>query len=431
MAAPRILETLGLAISECGSDRLVVAFSGGLDSSVLLHGLVSLDMPFELRAIHVNHGLHPDAAEWEAHCEATCRAWHVPLDVARLALTAGPSDEQRAREARYEAFAEHTLVGDCLLLAHHLDDQVETILLRLLRGAGSAGIAGMPRRRPLGQGELLRPLLELPRSALEGYAHDAGLAWVDDPSNESERFDRNYLRHRVLPVLAARWPGYRRVMARSSELMEDTAAIMREIADGDMRTRLGGEGTLCIGDLQRLSELRQLNLLHGWLASNGIRTPSRRRLRELARQCESGEDRMPCIRFGDVEIRRYRNALHVVRSYTANHEARLEWCPPQPARWCGGTLWAEPTTGGGLARAGFARLVVRARSGGERVRAAGRPTKPVKKLLQEAHVPPWLRFRLPLLHVGDELVAAPGVFIGEGWQAQAVEPGWEIRWRPD
>ncbi|MEE9255135.1 MAG: tRNA lysidine(34) synthetase TilS, partial [Pseudomonadales bacterium] len=412
----RILEALTAALDELAARRLVVGFSGGRDSSVLLHALVKLQASSALAALHVNHGLHRDADDWQRHCESICRAWGVPLKVVRLGLVSGPNAEQRARKARYAAFSEHTCTGDCLLLAHHRDDQVETMLLRLMRGGATVGMAAMPRRRAIGRGELARPLLELPGTELQRYARDCELSWVDDPSNESEQFDRNYVRHRILPLLEQRWPGYRQVMARTAALMGDAARLMREISDEDMCTRLGVDGSLAIGDLHNLSELRQLNLLHGWLTSHEVLTPSRNRLRELVRQSKSGVDAQPCVLFGEVEIRRFRDALHVVRPHVGGTDEQMRWRPPERARWCGGTLWAQPVVGHGLLRDAVSELEVRARRGGERVSPSGRVTRPLKKLLQEAHVPPWLRFRLPLAHVGEALVVVPGVLVSEGWQ---------------
>lgn len=427
-----ILEPLRSALAEHRAGRSIVGFSGGLDSSVLMHGLVSLCPKTELRALHVNHGLDARADAWEAHCRRVCSAWAVPLDVVKLDLARGAGLEQRARDARYAAFAGRMRAGDRLLLAHHRDDQIETIFLRLMRGGGAVGVAGMPRQRRIGAAVLVRPLLDVSRAEIERYARDVGIEWVEDPSNESEHFDRNYIRHRLLPIVEARWPGYRQVMARSSALLEDAALLMREIAAEDMRGRLLDDGRLSVGDLDRLSELRQLNLLRGWLARHDVPTPSRNRLHELLRQCASGGDRGPCVRFGMREVRRYRDALHVVRPFEGIDERpTARWSPPDRLDWCGGALWAERCEGGGLRAEGLDSLDVRIRRQGERVRPSGRPTRPLKKLLQEACVPPWLRFRLPVLVVGDEAVAVPGVFVAEGWQARGKEPGWKIHWRAD
>lgn len=426
-----VLEALKATLSQLAPRRLVVAFSGGRDSTVLLHGLVSLAPRGEVGALHVNHAMQPDADAWQRHCESICRDWGVPLKTVGVHVVSGPGAEQRAREARYAALAEHTCAGDCVLLAHHLDDQVETMLLRLMRGGATLGLAGMPRRRPLGGGELVRPLLDVTGAEILAHARAFDLSWVNDPSNESEHFDRNYLRHRVLPLLEQRWPGYRRVMARNSALMVEAAALMSEIADADMHARLGPDGALAIADLEGLSDLRQQNLLRGWLGVHGVQTPSRNRLRELVRQSGSRRDGQPCVRFGEVEIRRFRDALYVTRPY-ADHEAEpLRWQPPQRAAWCGGTLWARPVVGRGLRHDAALEFEVRRRHGGERLRPSGGRTRELKHVLQEARVPPWLRGRLPLVFAGETLVAVAGVCVGEGWQAREGEPGWEICWHAD
>lgn len=252
-----------------------IAFSGGLDSTVLLHLLAHLatteSLP-ALSAIHVHHGLQAVADAWPQHCRSVCASLGVPLQIVRVQVQPGASLERAARDARYHAFTEVTRPDDVLLTAQHRDDQAETLLFRLLRGAGVRGLSGMPRQRPLGEGHLLRPLLDVTRAELEAYANEHGLSWIEDPSNEDRQYSRNYLRHQVFPALTRRWPQAVATMARSAAHLTEAQGLLEELADMDLREASSvsefawlGLRSLELASLVQLSAARQRNALSHWL----------------------------------------------------------------------------------------------------------------------------------------------------------------------
>ncbi|MDG4605564.1 MAG: tRNA lysidine(34) synthetase TilS, partial [Candidatus Contendobacter sp.] len=249
------------------SHRLIVGYSGGMDSHVLLHLLAmqrELWPERTLEAIYVDHGLHPASAVWGGHCARVCRELNVPFRTLRIDARPAPgeSPEAAARQARYAALAAALEPDAALLTAHHRDDQAETLLLQLLRGAGPHGLAAMPEAARLGQGRLLRPLLNVDRAALLAYAHTQQLQWIEDASNADTGFDRNYLRHRILPLLRERWPAANRVLARSARLCAETAGWLDAEADADLaRVMTARPDALSVPALRELSELRQRNLL--------------------------------------------------------------------------------------------------------------------------------------------------------------------------
>lgn len=262
--------------------RLCVALSGGLDSVALLAACVDLrtsHATLSVRAVHVHHGLQPEADDWQARCEELCRRLDVSLEVVRLALAPrrGESVEAEARDARYAAFAERLAFGEALLTAHHEDDQLETVLLQLMRGAGVAGLAAMPAVTALGAGLHARPMLRVPRDAVRGYAAERGLTWVDDPMNASERFGRGYLRARVTPALKARWPAAGRSVGRSARHLGEAQRLLDDLAAIDADAVSDGE-CLRVEPLLLLSRPRQANLLRWWLRRRGLRLPNAARL---------------------------------------------------------------------------------------------------------------------------------------------------------
>jgi tRNA(Ile)-lysidine synthase len=266
-----------------GITEIAVGYSGGLDSSVLLDALARLReaAPWRLRAVHVNHGLSPHARAWQEYCAAACAALDVPLSIhaVEVARRARLSREEEARRARYRVLRAAPV--DLIALAHHADDQAETLLLQLLRGAGPRGLAGMPR---LAVGEqrpwLWRPLLGLPRSALERYARARGLGWIDDESNADIALKRNFVRHRVMPVLAQGFPAPATTLARAATLQAEAAALLGALGRGDLAAA-SHDGVIDCRLVAALPRERQANLLREWLAGHGMRAPSAARLRAL------------------------------------------------------------------------------------------------------------------------------------------------------
>jgi tRNA(Ile)-lysidine synthase len=414
------------------ADRLVVGLSGGVDSVVLLDCLrrARRKLAVRLAALHVNHGLSRNAGRWEAFCRRCCRERGVPFRSVKVRVARGDSVEAAARAARYGAFAREA--ADYVVLAQHQDDQAETVLLALLRGAGVKGLAAMPLVRT--DPRILRPLLDVTRREILEYAKKRKLTWVEDESNQDITFHRNFIRHEVLPVIARRFPGYRGTLARSARHLAEAARVLDEVAAADAAGQLDGE-TLAVEALRRLPAARARNLLRFFLASRGAGMPGAERLEEALRQALTAkQDARVLVEIGSFELRRHEGRLHVVPKLP----------PPRPGyvrRWrgerrlqlpeLGGLLAMERSRGAGLsaARLRGRPVTVRLRRGGERLQPdERRPRRSLKNLLQEARVPPWERGRLPLVFSGRDLVWAPGIGVDCAFQAArgeaAVQPTW-------
>ena len=406
--------------------RRWVALSGGLDSTVLLHLLSAEGEP--VSAVHVHHGLSPNADDWADHCAELADSLGVPLVTRQVVVDTAAGVEAGARDARYGEFHHLLEPGDQLLLAHHGDDQVETFFLRLLRGAGPQGLSGMRSARPLGQGTLLRPLLGVARSDLEAYAREHELSWIEDESNRDPRFDRNYLRARVLPLLSERWPLRQRVQ-RAARNLEESAVLLQELAESDLRDcrrrpeRLGE--SVALEGFIALRPERRRNLLRSWAESLGGVWPSAPQLAELEQQLASADpDRLPAVPVGRMVARRFRDRLfltpalpEVLQSYSSSWDGQ---CLMQLAGR--GSLKGLPGWPVGQYRVAF-------RQGGERARPLERQhSQTLKKLLQEYGLEPWLRDRVPLIFEGDRLLAVGDLFLCDGWEGDA--PHGLPDWRP-
>jgi tRNA(Ile)-lysidine synthase len=417
---------------------LVVAFSGGLDSTVLLHAFAAeaAARARGLRALHVQHDLQPGAADWAAHCQSLCREWQIECEVrtVQVARNSGLGLEAAAREARYAAFAASLAPGETLALAQHRDDQAETVLLRLLRASGSDGLAAMHARRQLGQSRLWRPLLDTPRSVLLEYARTHGLRWLEDPSNADTRHDRNFLRHRALPLLAERWPGASAALARSARLLSEDAVLLGEEAARRLQAvRTADAHTLDARALLELSPAWRARVLRHWFEALGLPSPAGRAFTRIDSELLlSRHDAQPEMRWAGVCLQRWRGLLHV--------ELRTPAMAPHFAcDWNGGARLQLPD-GGSLELLPAAQLPeslaplrVVARQGGERIRLPGRAhSHALKDCLQRAGLPPWLRRRLPLLRAPDdnEVLAAGDAIVSARWQAECAPRGLRLRWLP-
>jgi tRNA(Ile)-lysidine synthase len=424
---------LGAALAEHADPgaSVAIALSGGIDSMVLLDAAaaVAVRHPFTLSAIHVHHGLSPNAERWADFCAAQCAAHQVPLTTHRLRLSRerGLSLEAQARNARYERLSAADV--DVIALAHHADDQAETVLLQLLRGAGPLGLAAMPVFRP-GRPALLRPLLGFARETLAIYASARDLAWIEDESNADRRHARNLIRCDIAPLLAAHFAGYPATLVRAARNQAEAAALADDLAALDAAGAVDATG-LSRARLAALSPARARNLLRWFLRGEGLRPPSEARLSEMLRQLvDAGEDARIRIGQDRAEIGRHRGRVAVHAPAAAPYE-RI-WDGETEVRLPGGTLVFERSLGAGLAAAKLARVTLRSRGGGERIRlAANRPTHAVKKLLQDARMPPWERASLPLIWSGDELAAVPGIGVALPFQAAPDEAGWTVDWRPE
>ena len=359
-----------------------VAYSGGLDSHVLLHALVSLRerLDADIGAVHVNHSLQVDADRWEDQCRRVCEDLGVSYVSLRVDASAakGDSQEAAAREARYTALAAYLPAGECLLSAQHQDDQAETLLLQLLRGSGVNGLAAMPMQSELGRGQLLRPLLDLTRRQLQAYAEANGLRWIEDPSNSDMAFDRNFLRERIIPVLQQRWPAAAAALSRSAAHCAEAAALLARMAGEDLAyIQAEGGARVSLTRLVALPLERQRNVLRYWLRQTTGAAPSSAVLARLLNDVlQSRPDAAPCVRWGRHEVRRYRDDLYLLKQRPeADSSTVLQWRLAEPLTLpdSGGVLNARPKTGCGLRASAIESAVqVSWRRGGERCLPVGR-----------------------------------------------------------
>lgn len=429
--------------------NLWVGLSGGLDSCVLLHALVALQLPVTVRALHINHQLSPHADQWQQHCADLCKRWQVPLVAERVNVNRqGKGLEDAARAARYAVFERYLQSGDILLTAHHADDQTETLLLRLVRGAGPRGLAAMARQRPLGAGSLYRPLLGFSRAELQAYAEAQQLSWIDDESNLDVHYDRNFLRHKVIPLLHQRWPQLQRRFQQSADLCADSEILLAELAAGDllqadMRPERAGQ-SINLAVLHQWSAARRHNLLRYWLRGQGFDLPEQSHLAQFEQQFIAGrQDAETAVSWGNLMLHRYRGRLYAEtrfggkkgdcapltrQSFTlAAQSCRVELAG-------GGVLdfaYCERVTEPGYLRTDLPDLSLRWRQGGERCQPEGRAhSQTLKKLLQEYALEPWWREQLPLIYCGEQLAAAGDLWVCKGFAASPGQPGYRLSWQP-
>ncbi|NWG88100.1 MAG: tRNA lysidine(34) synthetase TilS [Hydrogenophilaceae bacterium] len=416
---------------------MCVGLSGGLDSVVLLHSLKALrgDLNFVLSAVHVDHGLSPNAGAWAGFCERLCADWQVPLTVARVQVKqAGKQGlEAAARTARYAAFAEQ--VGDDIVLAQHRDDQAETVLHQLLRGAGVKGLAAMPAERNLAAGpmRLLRPLLDLDRTDLQAYAEAHGLAYVEDESNLDPGYTRNFLRHHVLTEIERRFPAYRSTLARAARHFADCDQLLDDLARADAEHAIA-DGCLMVSGLAALSPARARNLLRFYLIGQGWPAPPADWLAEALDQLiHARPDAELRLRLAGRSLARYRDRIHVLDVLPEAEMTERLWQGEAVLTLPGyGQLEFARAQGQGIsaARLDQAPVSVGPYEGGGEIRPdCRRPRRTAKKLMQEAAVPPWERRQLPALYCGAQLVWLAGVGVDCDFQAGPDEPGWLISWR--
>lgn len=421
--------------------RWIVAYSGGVDSHVLLllcqRFLASLDCPPELIALHVNHQLQDDADRWQLHCQQQAEALGIPFVAESVHVVCGPQQslEEQARLARYACFEHQLNRGDVLLMGHHQDDQAETVMLRLLRGSGSKGLRAMREHRSIAAGQLHRPLLTIRRQAIEVFARREGLVWVEDPSNQHSHFDRNFLRATCLPIIEQRWPGYRQTLARVATLSADSWQLQKELAVLDFE-RFGwqsGQASLPITALSTLSPARQKNLLRYWFAQRHLPAPSVGQLEQvLSAVMGAAEDAEPLVTWPGVEVRRFAGRLYCMTALAAvDHSQCFDVNDNQALIIEGvGQIHFSRQLGAGVRY--DQRLMLCFRQGGERIRPAGRSgSRSLKKLLQDLSIPTWWRRRLPLLKVDGQLVAVADRVIDQAWLVAPDQYGLVMTWQPE
>lgn len=437
---PRLSDALEQCVAGVGSPvpGLLVALSGGLDSTVLLAALIAgrdAGHRTPLRAIHVDHGLHADSARWSEHCRAQAAALQVPFEQAGVDARPrhGESPEAAARVARYALLAGRLMPGEVLLTAHHADDQLESVLLQWLRGGGVRAVAGMQALGRFAAGWHARPLLGFTREELAAWAEQSGLQWLADPSNLDPRFDRNYLRLEVLPAIRRRWPAAARtagrVAAHAAELLEMEAAI----ASADLALAADGRA-LSLRRLEFLPPARQRWVLRAWLRAQHLPVPAQSTLAAAMHDvAAAAPDRVPCTNWPGARLYRYRDRLYAEPE--ASCVARLgggDWSPGRVLDLGElGELELVPATGAGLSRERCPVLLQVAMPGrGERLVPAGAShARPLRKWLQERGVLPWRRAQLPVVRCDGEIVAVGDLACAARYAARPGEPSWAVAWR--
>jgi len=405
-----------------------LAYSGGVDSQVLLHLLKQSKL--NVSAVYIDHGLQAESSEWSKHCEYQCKQLNVPFQSISVNAQAGKgeSPEAAARSARYNAFKKILKPDMCLLTAQHQDDQAETVLLQLLRGGNAAGVAAMPKISAFEKSWHCRPLLNVSQQAILDYAQKNNLIWVEDPSNQQQNYDRNYLRHSVIPVIQQRWSAVNKTLFVFAQQQAENVQLLDELAKIDLRSVLLKPDQLSIFQLNKLSDARLRNTLRYWIKQNQSPLPSRAVLQQIVSQLQNdSHDTHSLVSWAGVEVRRFRDALYLLKS--------IEHDPQQSFQWNGKDvltlssiekkLMLKKTQAGKdepyiLNKKVLSKPVtVRFRQGGERLKPAGRNARhDLKSLFQEAGVPAWQRDKIPLLYAGDELIAVVGYWLSDEYAVQ-------------
>ncbi|MBE9516630.1 MAG: tRNA lysidine(34) synthetase TilS [Proteobacteria bacterium] len=431
-----LVSTLIQLGADPANDHFIIAYSGGVDSHVLLHLVASSDLKFSV--VHINHGISANADAWQQHCQQVCDALAVPLLIESVSVDHDQGSlEAAARRARYQCMAQHVSTEKHVLLtAHHQDDQAETLLMRLLRGSGVHGWAGMRPARLFASGSLLRPLLGFSRQQLLDYANAADLRWIEDESNVDSAHDRNYLRHEIMPLLEKRWPQASSRLALAAADALEAAGLLDGLAYADLGRCKNSEGEIEVGRLHELERPRQALVVRLWLRERGFPMPTRAKLDEILEltQGQSQTAKALC-RWTNTEVWRYHDRLALRAAVSLPQgEWQQSWSPEGVTDLpdLGLELVAETACDEGLAESAISGkpLTLRLREGGERATLPGRDHRhALKKLYQEAAVPPWLRDRLPLIYAGDELAAVAGLWVFEPFACKTGDKGIRIQVR--
>ncbi len=382
---------------------LWVGFSGGMDSQVLLHFLsthfLSYHPIYNLKAIHINHQLISESNQWEKHCRKVCKDLHVSLKIIRVTIIKklGESLEAKARDARYTAFKNILKKNDILLTAHHQDDQAETFLYQLLRGAGLRGVSAMPQISLLGKGFLLRPLLSFSRDDLKTYAEYYQLNWIKDPSNQDVRFDRNYLRQNIFPILKKRWKNTDKIFSRFSKHCAEQEKLLNILAQKDYEDCHGEYlNSILISKFILFNKSRQKNILRYYIDKLNFTLPSEKILTEILKICKAKKDKNPVVSWSNTECRRYKNHLFMISPI----KQRLAELSDEERTWCTKNLSFNMDE---------KNIHITYRKGGEKFKPNhSKHTRTLKNLFQEWKIPVWLRDKIPLIYYNQQLIAVAG-----------------------
>lgn len=401
---------------------IFVSYSGGMDSHVLLHALSQAQLPNPLVAIHVHHGLSLNADQWLAHCHKVCVSLKVPLHEYRVNAMApkGESREAYARKLRYHVLQSQLKAGDYLVMAHHQDDQAETLLLQLFRGAGIEGLASMGEQKPFGLGHLIRPFLNYTREDLYAYAHQYQLSWVNDESNQDAAFNRNFLRHDIIPHLKRKWPGLIQSLARSARHCATAHRLIQEFMGETRPTE-----TLCISNLKNMSVDKQILYVRRWLKSLTVSLPHEKHMYEILKLINARCDANPSVCYGNIEIRRFKGNLYVISGanepLASCYEVRLD--SPQWLPGVGSVIVStQPLIDGQVLWIPLnACLEIRFRTFGESFHPADRVHRQtLKKLFQSWEIPPWRRQKIPLLYANQTLACVVSYGIARGFSEESI-----------
>jgi len=425
------------------NQRYVIALSGGLDSMALLYFTLTYlkGQNADVVALHVHHGLSSSADSWADYCRLSCQLLGIEYCVEEVEVTPnGKGLEAAARKARYQVFEAYLSEGGILLQGHHQNDQAETVLMRMLRGSGPEGLAGIPPQRELAAGQLFRPWLDVPRSLLRQQAEQFNLGWIDDESNTDTQYDRNFIRHRILPLLQARWPetlnSLTRVSERAAQAHQQISIWSKTRLDALLSPYYWQDKALMLAALSQYPEHEQRILVRHWLDAQRLEHPPEAVFERIWRELiPAHNSAQPELRWGQNRLRRYQGCLFYLSPSAANEE-EIEYCydlavfpedlpqmltlghrnlrfdllPANAAIPDNACLLRLPVQG--------ESVVVRTRTGGESLRLPGsRHSKALKKILQDQHVPPWRRQGLPLIFYGEALASIACGLVAEGFAA--------------
>ena len=424
--------------------KYVIAYSGGVDSLVLLHCFKQTGL--DVRAVHIHHGLQDDADDWVTHCQSTCKQLDVLLDVFYVDAKQKPgtSPEESARNARYQALQNNLKTGEYLVTAQHLNDQAETLLLQLFRTASSAGLSAMPALRQFGKNVHIRPLLPFSRREIEDYAKENDLCWIEDPSNQDIAYDRNYLRKKIVPLLEARWPELTKQLSTVASLQSNNLQVLEDMAAIDLANALTTQkepfryyvheivSIVSLARLKQLSPPRLLNLLRYWIIVSLEKQPTRNLLEEIEKSLiNAQQDAKAEIVFSGYAFRRFQDNLYLLKINDGlKVQDDLDWNPSTPLTLPDLNIQLKSITSvsGGLTKNLLDEsLKIRFRKGGEKFHPSGRRhSQSLKKLLQEANIPPWERDVIPLVYFGDELIAVAGLWVSKSFSVGEGESGWVV-----
>lgn len=399
-------------LQEC--DQVLVGLSGGLDSTVLLHQLASYSqLKSRLLAVHINHGISSNSLSWQKHCEQFCHHLKIPFCAEHVEFPQNANIEEEARKARFAAFSRLLNDNGCLVLGHHLDDQAETVLLQLFRGAGVDGLSGIQEWGRFAKGSIARPFLTHSRERLHHYAITQKLTWVTDESNADVRYTRNYLRHQIMPLLLKKWPGVMGNLARTATHCQQAKRNLDELALLDCPDLSTGSDSLDISLLHNLTEQRIINVLRVWLKKNHIQLPTTAIFKRLISELLGASiDANPIVAWNEILVRRYQNRIYIVKKDQKEPPKEIQWTHfPKEITVNNKTLYAQKTLKG-LFLPPNAEISIKFRQGGE-LFVLHQQTKQLKKLFQEWRVPVWRREHIPLLYINQQLAAVVGYAISD------------------